>query len=38
MLEMYNDLIYSEENKYTIVCPYLNTKALENMDILIQMM
>lgn len=29
MLEMYDDLIYSEENKYTIVCPYLNTKALE---------
>ena len=29
MLDLYDDLIYSEENKYLIACPYLNTKALE---------
>lgn len=29
MLELYDDLIYSEENKFSIACPYLNTKALE---------
>lgn len=29
MLDLYDDLIYSEENKFSIVCPYLNTKALE---------
>lgn len=29
MLDLYDDLIYSEENKFSIACPYLNTKALE---------
>lgn len=29
MLDLYDDLIYSEENKFLIACPYLNTKALE---------